>query len=112
MIGVLMVAGFGAASILYNQMVPWVRKSDWTIDVSGRTRRTGPGFRFRFGTSALPVLALVGGRTDLQTHVDPQVKIALLEDKGATDYRHPAYSCSYGTELTPTYLVLTSTKGW
>ena len=97
-------------NLLYNQMLPRVRKSDWTIDVSGGTRRAAPGVRYRFGTSALVILALKGGRTELRDDVQSQTKIVLDDYRGALDYSHAAYSYNYGAELTPIYRMLMTAR--
>ena len=99
-------------NLLYNQLVPRVRTSDWTIDVSGGTRRTAPGVRYPFYSAALPVLALRGGRSDLVDLVQSQNESALTEYRGATNYAHAGFSFNYGLELGMAVRVITTTPGW
>ena len=98
-------------NLLYNQLVPRVRTKDWTIDVSGGTRKNAIGVRYRFGTSALSVLALKGGRNDLRKYVQPQTRAVLADYKRATTVRHSTISYWYGNELAPIYQVLAATLG-
>ena len=99
-------------NLFFNELIPRVRQSDWTLDVSGGTRRAKVGVRYGFYGPALPVLALKGGRADLQPAVESQTLVALREFTGATTYSHSSLSNSFGAELAPTVFVLHNTPGW
>lgn len=95
-------------NLFYNQLAPRVRTSDWTIDVSGGSRRGAPGERWAFQTPALAVLAQKGGRIDLKKHVQPQVTALLQDFQLASRYPNPGLSYSFASQLAPIYLVVTS----
>ena len=93
-------------NLLFNQMQPRVRASDWTIDVGGGTRRSEAGVRYRFTTSALPVLARRGIRPSLVPKVASQLGATVDEYTRATGYVSPGMSYNFAVELTPALLVL------
>lgn len=99
-------------NLLYNQLAPRVRASDWTVDVGGGTRRTAVGVRYTFNSAAPAVLALKGGRSDLVGMVRPQVTNVLLDYPKAAAYVSPGLSYNFGVEFAPIYLAVTSSPGW
>lgn len=99
-------------NLLYNQLSPRIRTTDWTIDVSGGTRRAAPNTRYGFHGSSVAVLALKGGRSDLQPFVAAQVRASLTEYGNQTRYTSPGISFNYGLSLTAMYMAVTSTSGW
>lgn len=96
------------SNLLVNQLQPRVRTSDWTIDVSGGTRRSAPGLRYRFAVSAVAVLALKGGREDLKPWVRPMTLAALKDYQSTTSYSNPGDSYNYGIQLAPTVRAITT----
>ena len=86
-------------NLLINQELPRVRKSDWTIDIDGGTRRGTPGARYGFTSSALPLLALLGGRDDLLGDVAAQAAVRGKTYRDATGFINPGNSYSFGLEL-------------
>ena len=99
-------------NLLYNQLAPRVRTSDWTIDVGGGTRRPALGVRWTFNSAAIAVLALKAGRSDLVGRVRPQVSNVLLDYPKATLAVNPSLSYNYGVQLAPIFLAVTTTPGW
>ena len=89
-------------NLLYNQLTPRVRTSDWTIDVGSGTRLTRSGVRYGFLVSALPVLALQGGRGDLATAKNIQLPLLLKENERVTGIVNPGSSYAYGVEFATT----------
>ena len=60
--------------LLFNQEWPLVNPSNWTLDTSGGTRHPQSDFYVGFTTPALELLAVFGGRTDLNGYVASQVE--------------------------------------
>lgn len=100
------------SNLLYNHLSPRARTSDWTVDVGGGTRRAAEGVRYGFLVSALPALALRGGRTDLGGLVTSQVEAALAEGASTATSADPGVSNNYGARLAPSLYVVTSAPGW
>lgn len=99
-------------NLLFNQLWPRVRTSDWSIDVSGGTRRPQAGVRFRFSVSAIQVLPMRGGRADLKPYVRPATLAALRAYQNATTYANPGESYNFGIELATSVRVINSTLFW
>jgi hypothetical protein len=59
-------------NVLHNQLDGRVNKVTWLLDTSGGTRHPMMGRTFPYDTGSLSVLANVGGRTALQTHLAGQ----------------------------------------
>ncbi|MCW2541847.1 MAG: hypothetical protein JWN95_3572 [Frankiales bacterium] len=100
------------ANLLTNQMLPRVRTSDWTVDISGGTRHVKRGVRWGFYVSSISVLAARAGRKDLAKYVAGQTKVLFKNYQGATTYANEMYSYTFGSELAPILYVQSRTKGW
>jgi hypothetical protein len=85
-------------NLLFNQLWPLVDTTNWTLNTSGGTRHPQLNRYIGFNSPALTLLALDGGRTNLQPYVDSQVESVLRNYKGATTYYSAGMYDGFGYE--------------
>jgi hypothetical protein len=98
-------AALRLTNLLFNQLMMRVNTTKWTLDTSGGTRHPEAVRTIGFFSSALAVLALRGGRTDLAGYVDSQLAATMTGYKNLLSIVNPAGSYGFGSQFAPALLV-------
>jgi hypothetical protein len=86
-------------NLLFNQLMPRVDTTKWTLDTIGGTRHPEANRTVGFFSSGLSVLATRGGRTDLTGYLDSQLAATMAGYEYLVDIINPAGSFGFGSQL-------------